>query len=74
MPGVNHLDTAGRWAFVEFLNVYQIESDFSVKVEGDFFKMMESISGRDRYSLQGLIGRSQAYISSQFGSDPAWFG
>jgi type III restriction enzyme len=71
VPGVNHLGTAGRWAFVEFLDVYQIESDFSTRVESDFLKMMELVSGRDPYSLEGLIGRSHAYISSQFGSDPA---
>ena len=46
VPGVNHLGTAGRWAFVEFLEVYQIESDFSTRVESDFLKMMESVSGR----------------------------
>ena len=71
VPGVNHLGTDGRWAFAEFTEVYQIESDFSTRVESDFLKMMELVSGRDPYSLEGLIGRSHAYISSQFGSDPA---
>ena len=31
VPGVNHLGTYGRWAFAEFTEVYQIESDFKAK-------------------------------------------
>src|SRR6202167_775383 len=41
VPGVNHLRTHGRWAFAEFREVYQIESDFEAKVEGEFNKMIE---------------------------------
>jgi type III restriction enzyme len=41
VPGVNHLGTYGRWAFAEFTEVYQIESDFKAKVEGEFNKMIE---------------------------------
>jgi type III restriction enzyme len=29
IPGVNHLGIYGRWAFAEFTDVYQIESEFS---------------------------------------------
>ena len=42
VPGVNHLQTYGRWAFAEFCDVYEIESDFKAKVEGEFNKMIES--------------------------------
>jgi len=42
VPGVNHLGTQGRWAFSEFTEVYQIESDFRDKVEGLFNKMIET--------------------------------
>jgi type III restriction enzyme len=42
VPGVNHLKTHGRWAFAEFCDVYEIESDFSEKVESQFQKMLES--------------------------------
>jgi type III restriction enzyme len=42
VPGVNHLGTYGRWAFAEFTEVYQIESDFKAKVEGEFNKMIAS--------------------------------
>ena len=40
VPGVNHLGTYGRWAFAEFTEVYQIESEFKAKVEGEFNKMI----------------------------------
>jgi type III restriction enzyme len=43
IPGVNHLTTHGRWAFAEFTDVYQIQSDFSAKVESEFNKMIESV-------------------------------
>jgi type III restriction enzyme len=43
IPGVNHLVTHGRWAFAEFTDVYQIQSDFSAKVESEFNKMIESV-------------------------------
>ena len=42
VPGVNHLGTFGRWAFAEFTEVYQIESDFEAKVQSEFNKMIES--------------------------------
>ncbi|MFN8625189.1 MAG: DEAD/DEAH box helicase family protein [Candidatus Binatia bacterium] len=40
VPGVNHLGTYGRWAFAEFTEVYQIESDFQAKVESRFNEMI----------------------------------
>ena len=42
VPGVNNLKTYGRWAFVEFTDVYQMQSDFADKVEDEFNKMIES--------------------------------
>jgi type III restriction enzyme len=42
VPGVNNLKQYGRWAFAEFTEVYQIESDFKAKVEFEFNKMIES--------------------------------
>lgn len=41
VPGVNNLSSYGRWAFAEFTEVYQIESDFAKKVEAEFNKMIE---------------------------------
>jgi len=46
IPGVNHLSTHGRWAFAEFIEVYQIETDFEAKVKSEFNRMIESIAVR----------------------------
>jgi type III restriction enzyme len=43
VPGVNNLDRYGRWAFAEFTEVYQIESDFEAKIEAEFNKMIENV-------------------------------
>jgi type III restriction enzyme len=40
VPGVNNLNTYGRWAFAEFTEVYQIESDFKAKVEAQFGELI----------------------------------
>lgn len=43
VPGVNHLKTYGRWAFVELKDLYKIQSDFSAKIGGAFEKTMSEI-------------------------------
>ncbi len=43
VPGVNHLGSHGRWAFAEFCDVYEIESDFKAKVESQFDRMIVEI-------------------------------
>jgi type III restriction enzyme len=43
VPGVNNAGKYGRWAFAEFTEVYQIESDFKSKIESEFHKMIESV-------------------------------
>ena len=45
VPGVNHLGKYGRWAFAEFTEVYEIESDFKAKVETKFNDMIDSVIG-----------------------------
>ena len=45
VPGVNHLGTHGRWAFVEFADVYEMEEDFAEKVEQHFNNMVASVTG-----------------------------
>jgi type III restriction enzyme len=40
VPGVNHLQQYGRWAFAEFCDIYEIEADFKAKVESQFDRMM----------------------------------
>jgi len=43
VPGVNHLGTYGRWAFAEFTNMYQIESDFEKKIASEFDHMISGV-------------------------------
>ena len=43
VPGVNYLQSMGRWAFAEFTEVYQIASDFEAKVEAEFQQMIHSV-------------------------------
>ncbi len=40
VPGVNHLGSHGRWAFAEFCDVYEIETDFAAKVASHFDAMI----------------------------------
>ena len=42
VPGVNNLKQYGRWAFAEFTEVYQIETDFAARVASEFAKMIEA--------------------------------
>lgn len=42
IPGVNNLQTYGRWAFAEFVDVYEMQADFEAKVEEHFNRMIES--------------------------------
>lgn len=51
VPGVNNLGTHGRWAFAEFTEVYQIETDFAKKVEAEFNNMIHSAVAGGRSSL-----------------------
>ncbi len=44
VPGVNNDGEYGRWDFAEFTEAYQIESDFTAKVETEFNQMIESAS------------------------------
>ena len=44
VPGVNNLVKYGRWAFAEFTEVYQIESEFGVKVEAEFNKLIDQVT------------------------------
>ena len=41
VPGVNNLGSYGRWAFAEFTDVYEIQSDFEAKVEDTFDEMIK---------------------------------
>ena len=42
VPGVNNLGQYGRWAFAEFTDVYEMETDFEQRIEEEFNKMIKS--------------------------------
>lgn len=44
VPGVNNNGQYGRWAFAEFTEVYQMETDFKAKVEAKFNQMIDSVA------------------------------
>ncbi len=44
VPGVNNDGRNGRWAFAEFTDVYEIESNFKAEVPEGFNHMMESVT------------------------------
>lgn len=44
VPGVNHLKSYGRWAFAEFTEVYQIETNFKATVESEFNRMINTVA------------------------------
>jgi type III restriction enzyme len=46
VPGVNNHGKYGRWAFAEFTEVYQIETEFNAKVEAEFNKMIDSVTAQ----------------------------
>jgi len=41
VPGVHNLKIYGRWAFAEFRDVFQMESDLKARIESEFNKMIE---------------------------------
>jgi type III restriction enzyme len=43
IPGINHLNTYGRWAFAEFTDIYQMEPELKAKVAGEFDKMISAV-------------------------------
>jgi type III restriction enzyme len=42
IPGVNNLQTYGRWAFAEFTDVFEMQVDFAEKVAAEFGKMLDA--------------------------------
>ncbi len=44
VPGVNHLKTYGRWAFVELKDVYTMQCDFADKISREFDKMISTVA------------------------------
>lgn len=47
VPGVNNIGKYGRWAFAEFTDVYEMQADFEKKVEAEFSKMIDAVTGKE---------------------------
>jgi type III restriction enzyme len=45
VPGVNNLESYGRWDFAEFVDIHDIGLNFEQKVEGLFERMIEKAAG-----------------------------
>tara|TARA_R110002073_G_scaffold118918_5_gene259348 strand:+ start:299688 stop:302756 length:3069 start_codon:yes stop_codon:yes gene_type:complete len=43
VPGVNNHERFGRWAFVEFTDVYEMQDDFELEIESSFNKMIDTV-------------------------------
>jgi len=69
IPGVNNIKQYGRWAFTEFTDIYTIESDFKAKIELEFSKMVELVSGRKFNDFVLPRNRSEWIIKKQFGEE-----
>ena len=44
VPGVNNTGKFGRWAFVEFTEVFAMNADFATLIEAEFQKMVDSVT------------------------------
>jgi type III restriction enzyme len=55
---VNNLGTYGRWAFAEFTDIYEIESDFKLKVESEFWKMINSVVSNEMTATRQIVPAS----------------
>jgi len=47
VPGVNNHGCYGRWAFVEFTDVWGMEADFADKVAAQFGEMLAGVRGQE---------------------------
>ena len=43
VPGVNRLGSFGRWAFAEFTDVYEMQSDFQARMEAGFQALVDRL-------------------------------
>jgi len=56
VPGVNHLGAYGRWAFAEFTEVYEIETDFAARVENQFNQMIDGFTPGSQSTTSAVVG------------------
>jgi len=46
VPGVNNLRSFGRWAFAEFGDIYEMDSELTAKIEEEFERLITSVAPR----------------------------
>ena len=44
VPGVNHLEKYGRWAFAEFRDLYEMDAEFEAKIDEYFNLMIDGVA------------------------------
>ncbi|HVT18028.1 MAG TPA: DEAD/DEAH box helicase family protein [Thermoanaerobaculia bacterium] len=56
VPAVNHLGAFGRWAFAEFVSVYEIEAEFAARVATHFDQMIDDAihAGGDERAIEAI--------------------
>ena len=55
VPGVNRHGRYARWAFAEFTDVYEMQTDFEARVEAEFNRMIErAVSGREQQAAEAM--------------------
>ena len=58
VPGVNRLGSFGRWAFAEFTDVYEIQSDFQARMEAGFNGMVKRFLTGDESEAAGWLAQA----------------
>ena len=65
VPGVNHLGTFGRWAFAEFTEVFEIETDFKARVKKEFAKIIDVAIENAQFP----VNRAEELVRSTFSDE-----
>ncbi len=58
IPGVNRLGSCGRWAFTEFRDVYEMQSDFETRMEAEFNGTVKRFLPKDEFEAAGWLARA----------------
>ncbi|PQV45145.1 BPTD_3080 family restriction endonuclease [Paraburkholderia sp. BL21I4N1] len=70
VPGVNRLGTHGRWAFAEFVDVWQMQDDFRERVEEAFARIIELSSGREFTAWTQAANRAEVLLAPAAKANP----
>lgn len=60
VPGVNNLHVYGRWAFAEFTDAHEIQSDFENRVEGEFDRLMKQFRPQEAIAAAEGLANAEA--------------